>query len=91
VLEVTAIRAAAEVLRDCGRLETFEHGRLVQAITEESGRLIRAVENVSEFAEAGAFAAVTMCGQEAVARPERRPEQIVSADRTGSMDFGWVL
>ena len=38
---VTAIRAAAEILRDYDGLATFEHDRFVQAIIEESGRLGR--------------------------------------------------
>jgi signal transduction histidine kinase len=46
---VTAIRAAAEILRDYDGLATFEQDRFVQAIIEESGRLTRAFENVSEF------------------------------------------
>jgi K+-sensing histidine kinase KdpD len=44
---VTAIQAAAEILRDYDGLATFEQDRFVQAIIEESGRLTRAFENVS--------------------------------------------
>jgi signal transduction histidine kinase len=59
---VTAIRAAAEILRDYDGLATFEHDRFVQAIIEESGRLGRTFENVSEFAETGVFATTAISG-----------------------------
>ena len=51
---VTAIRAAAEILRDYDGLATFEHDRFVQAIIQESGRLSSAFEKVCEFPGAGA-------------------------------------
>jgi hypothetical protein len=59
---VTAIQAAAEILRDYDGLATFEHDRFVQAIIEESGRLTRAFENVSELRCADIFAAATISG-----------------------------
>ena len=46
---VTAISAAAEILRDHGQLATFEHGRFVQAILDESRKLTRTFENIAEF------------------------------------------
>lgn len=46
---VTAIRAAAEILRDCAELATLERSRFVEAILEESRRLSRTFENISEF------------------------------------------
>jgi signal transduction histidine kinase len=46
---VTVIRAAAEILRDCNALAAFEYDRFVEAILEESGRLTRTFENISEF------------------------------------------
>jgi signal transduction histidine kinase len=53
---VTAIRAAAEILRDYDGLATPEHDRFVQAIIQESGRLSSAFEKVSESPDAGASA-----------------------------------
>jgi hypothetical protein len=46
---VTAIRAAAEILRDHDTLPTFERDRFVEAIIEESGRLTSTFESFSEF------------------------------------------
>ena len=46
---VTAISAAAEILRDHGGLATFEHDRFVQAILEESRRLTRTFENITKL------------------------------------------
>ena len=46
---VTAISAAAEILRDHGQLATFEHDRFVQAILDESRKLTRTFENIAEF------------------------------------------
>ena len=46
---VTAISAAAEILRDYDQLATFEHDRFVQAILDESRRLTRTFENIAEL------------------------------------------
>ena len=46
---VTAISAAAEILRDHGQLATFEHDRFVQAILDESRKLTHTFENIAKF------------------------------------------
>ena len=46
---VTAISAAAEILRDYDQLATCEHDRFVQAILDESRRLTRTFENIAEL------------------------------------------
>jgi signal transduction histidine kinase len=46
---VTAITAAAEILRDFSGLANIERDRFLQAIIEESARLQRTFENISEF------------------------------------------
>jgi signal transduction histidine kinase len=47
---ITVIRAAAEILRDYSQLAAAERDRFVETILEESGRLTRTFENLSEFA-----------------------------------------
>jgi K+-sensing histidine kinase KdpD len=46
---VTAISAAAEILRDHAQLATLERDRFVQAILDESRKLTRTFENIAEF------------------------------------------
>jgi signal transduction histidine kinase len=45
---ITVIRAAAEILRDYGQLAAVERDRFVDSIIEESGRLTRTFESISE-------------------------------------------
>jgi K+-sensing histidine kinase KdpD len=47
---ITVIRAAAEILRDYGQLAAVERDRFVETILEESCRLTRTCENLSQSA-----------------------------------------
>ena len=59
---VTAIRAAAEILRDYDGLATFEHDRFVQAIIERAAGSAARSRTSPNFAEAGVFATTVISG-----------------------------